>query len=297
VKVMVVGGAGFIGAHLVERLLADSHAVDVVDDLSTGSLANLADARAMGAELKIHTLDALAAEFATLVSLRNPDVLFHLALRFDRRGDAVSAARTLQATVLALEAARGTAATKVVVAVPAAALYGTVPAKDQPVKEGHEWTPVGLRGVLSRAVADLLGVYRNEHEVEHTVLALGNVYGPRQRCGAVAAFVTAAAAGRPGTIDGDGRQARDFVFIDDTVEALTRALDRAGGLVVNVGTGTATTIRELWSKIAGPDGPDPVHGPAAPGEVGRLVLSPTRARIHLAWAPWTDLDTGLRALR
>ena len=134
---MVVGGAGFIGSHLTERLLADGHAVDVVDDLSTGSLANLGDARTMGGELKIHTLDALAGEFPSLVALRNPDVLFLLALRFDRRLGAAAAARTMQSVIVALDAARATDSTKVIVAVPAAALYGPVASKDQPVKEGH----------------------------------------------------------------------------------------------------------------------------------------------------------------
>ncbi len=284
---MVVGGAGFIGSHLTERLLADGHAVDVVDDLSTGSLANLGEARTMGGELKIHTLDALAGEFPSLVALRNPDVLFLLALRFDRRLGAAAAARTMQSVIVALDAARATDSTKVIVAVPAAALYGPVASKDQPVKEGHPWTPVGVRGVVARSVADLLTVYRNEHEMEYTLLALGSVYGPRQRTGVVAAFAGDA------VIDGDGRQARDFVYVDDTVEALTRALDRAGGLVVNVGTGTATTIRELWALLKDDE---PTHGPPVPGEIGRLALSPTRARIQLAWAPWTDLATGLRTL-
>jgi len=284
---MVVGGAGFIGSHLNERLLAEGHRVDVVDDLSTGSLANLGDARAMGGELKIHTLDALAGEFPSLVALRNPDVLFLLALRFDRRLGAAAAARTMQSVIVALDAARATDSTKVVVAVPAAALYGQVASKDQPVKEGHPWTPIGVRGVVARSVADMLTVYRNEHELEYTLLALGSVYGPRQRTGVVAAFAGDA------VIDGDGRQAQDFVYVDDAVEALTRSVDRAGGLVVNVGTGTATTIRELWALMK--DG-EPMHGPALPGEIGRLALSPTRARIQLAWAPWTDLATGLRSL-
>ncbi|MFT3853014.1 MAG: NAD-dependent epimerase/dehydratase family protein [Ilumatobacteraceae bacterium] len=294
---MVIGGAGFVGSHLVERLLAEDHQVDVVDDLSTGSLANLAAARAAGGELTIHTLDVLAPELSSLVARRSPDVIYHLALRFDRRIDGAGAARTLQSTVITLDAARKTGSTKVVVAVPAAALYGRVAARDQPVKEGHEWTPVGLRGVLARAVVDVLGVYRVEHDVEHTVAVLGTVYGPRQRAGVVAAFLAAAAAGEVPTVHGDGRQTRDFVFVDDTVEALSRAATRGGGLVVNVATGTATSIRDLWVAIAGAEPPEASYVAGPDGEVGRLAVSPTRARIHLAWAPWTDLATGLAALR
>jgi UDP-glucose 4-epimerase len=293
---MVVGGAGFIGSHLVERLLAEDHRVDVVDDLSTGTLANLAQARAAGGELTIHTLDALAPELGSLVSRRAPDVVYHLALRFDRGIDGAAAARTLQSTVGVLDAARRSGTTKVVVAVPGPALYGRVPSRDVPVKEGQEWMPVGLRGVVARAVVDLLGVYRTEHDVEHTALVLGSVYGPRQRAGVVATFVAAAANGRAPQIHGDGRQTRDFVFVDDTVEALTRAATRAGGLVVNVGTGTATSVRDLWSAVAGDDAVEVVHVAERPGEIGRFALSPTRARIHLAWAPWTDLRTGLATL-
>ena len=295
----MLGGAGFIGSNLVERLLAEDHRVDVVDDLSTGSLANLAEARQLGGELTIHTLDALAPELGSLVARRAPDVIYHLALRFDRRLDGPGAGRTLQSVVGAAEAARRTATSKLVVAVPAAALYGRVAARDQPVKEGHDWSPVGLRGVVARAVVDLLGVYRAEHDVEHTVAVLGTVYGPRQRPGAgvVATFMAAAGAGRTPQIHGDGRQTRDFVFVDDAVEALSRAASRGGGLVVNVATGTATSIRDLWTVVAGAEPPPSSYVDEPPGEVGRLAVSPTRARIHLAWAPWTDLATGLASLR
>src|SRR5262245_37006867 len=124
---MVIGGAGFIGSHLVERLLAESHQVDVVDDLSTGSLGNLAAARAAGGGLTIHTLDALAPELPSLLARRAPDVAYHLALRFDRAIDAAAAARTLQSTAVVVEAARRSGSTKVVVAMPGAALYGPVP--------------------------------------------------------------------------------------------------------------------------------------------------------------------------
>ena len=198
-----------------------------------------------------------------------------------------------------MEAARRSGTAKLVVAVPAAALYGRVAARDQPVKEGHEWSPVGVRGVVARAVVDLLGVYRAEHDVEHTVAVLGSVYGPRQRPGAgvVATFVAAAAAGTVPQLHGDGRQTRDFVYIDDTVEALSRATSRAGGLVVNVATGTATSIRDLWTAVSGSEPPAASYVAEPDGEVGRLAVSPTRARIHLAWAPWTDLATGLASLR
>ncbi|MCU1360931.1 MAG: galE [Ilumatobacteraceae bacterium] len=296
---MIVGGAGFIGSHLVDRLLAEQHAVDVVDDLSSGSLANLASARAAGGTLKIHHLDAGSAEFVALVSMREPEVIVHLGLLAPGRlGSSVMSA-AVQTTLNVLDAARRTGPGKVVVGLPATALYGDVPSRDQPIKDGRAFSPTGVRGVISQTVVELLGIARRTDDVEFTALALGSVYGPRQRVdgGVVAAFAHAVAIGQPVTIHGDGRQSRDFVFIDDVVDALVRATQRAGGLVVNVGTGTATPIRDLWAALAGPSAPGPQHVEARPDDVARMALSPTRARIHLAWAPWTDLETGLRAVR
>ncbi len=297
-NVMVVGGAGFLGSHLVDRLLAEGHAVDVIDDLSTGSLGNLAEARAVGGEFKFHHLDAVAAELATVVQLRRPDVIVHLALLAPGEAVATGAGRALSSLLNVLEAARVHGTQKVVVALPAVAIYGDVSSRDLPVKEGHEWQPHSVVGVVARALAGLLGVYRDVHAVEHTALALTNVYGPRQRPadGVVAAFVDAAARGDVPTFHGDGRQTRDLLYVDDAVDALVRALDRGDGLVINIGTGVQTSIRDLWQVVAGPGAPKPALGPRRAGDVGRFAVSPVRARIHLAWAPWTDLATGVRSL-
>jgi UDP-glucose 4-epimerase len=299
VRIFVVGGAGFIGSHLVDRLLAEQHTVDVVDDLSTGTLANLATARSLGGDLKIHHLDACAPEFATLVAMRGPEVVYHLGWSPPGRGDAATAARAVHSTLNVLEAARANDVAKVVTALPATALYGDVAARELPVKEGRAWSPVGAQGVIARAVAELLSVYREQHEVEFSALALANVYGTRQRAdgGVVAAFAAALEQAVPATIHGDGRHARDFVFIDDVVDAFVRSATRGSGLVVNIGTGTLTSIRELWNLMAGPDAPLPPSMPPRPDDVVRLSLAPTRARIHLAWAPWTELATGISSLR
>ncbi len=298
-RILVVGGAGFIGSHLVDRLLAEQHTVDVVDDLSTGTLANLATARSMGGQLKIHHLDACAPEFAALVAMREPEVVYHLGWSPPGRVDAATAARAVHSTLNVLEAARVSDVGKVVTALPATAIYGEVAARDLPVKEGRAWAPVGAHGVIARTVAELLTVYRAQYDVEFSALALANVYGARQRDdgGVVAAFAAALETGSPGVIHGDGRQARDFVFIDDVVDAFVRAAGRGGGLVVNIGTGVLTSVRDLWSLMAGPDAPLPSSAPARPDHVVRMSLAPTRARIHLAWAPWTELSTGIGSLR
>ncbi|MFM7045285.1 MAG: NAD-dependent epimerase/dehydratase family protein [Ilumatobacteraceae bacterium] len=297
-QVLVMGGAGFIGSHLAERLLAEGHAVEVVDDLSTGSLANLAEARAMNGDLKFHTLDVCTDGFMALAALRPPDVVYDLTLLPPSRPAEGVAGASLRGLAAALEVGRSRPGTKVVVAVSAASLYGEAPAREQPLKESQPWKPLGVAGVVSRAAVDLLAAYRERHAVEFTALAMPSVYGPRQRpdAGVVAAFADAARRGVAPVVHGDGRQTRDFLFVDDAVDALVRAARKGSGLVVNTGTGVATSVIDLWHMIAGSDGAQPDFAPRRPDSVQRLSLAPTRARIQLAWAPWTDLATGLRSL-
>lgn len=300
-RAMVVGGAGFIGSHLVDRLLAEGHSVDVVDDLSTGSLGNLSDARANSGDgsLKIHNIDVADVAFRELVALRRPEVVFHLAVLAAGDQSVDDLPRVIAGVVSVLEAARAHGVDKVVVTLPAAELYGDVAARELPIKEGREWSPVGVRGVLARTAVDLLAVYRSQHAVEFTALALANVYGPRQRSGdgVVAAFVAAVADDEAPTIHGDGRQTRDFVFIDDTVDALVRAATRGSGLVVNIGTGVQTSVRDLWALVSRGRGAEPVVAARRPADLARFAVSPVRARIHLAWSPWTDLAQGVRNVR
>lgn len=295
---VVVGGAGFIGSHLTERLLAEGQMVDVVDALTTGTLANLAEARAGGGTLKIHTMDAAAAEFEALVAMRTPEVVYHLGFLPTGEPAERTAGASLASLMSVLEAVRRAGTGKVVVALSAVSLYGDVPAKEQPVKEGHAWDPVGVRGVVSQTALDLLSAYRSLHSVEFTALALGNVYGPRQRpeAGVVAAFAAALHDGEAPVFHGDGRQTRDFVHVDDTVDALVRAAHKGSGLVVNIGTGVATSVRDLWSLMAGPEARRPSTSPRRVDDVSRCSLAPTRARIHLAWAPWTDVASGVRSV-
>ena len=296
----MIGGAGFIGSHLVDRLVADQAAVEVVDDLSSGSLANLAGARALaprsGAELHIHTLDASTPDLAPLITLRRPRLIVHLALLVPGTNSVVELARSFTSMLNVLDAARAASVEKVVVLLPATVLYGVPSARQLPVKEG-EITPRGVRGVVAKAVVDLLTTYREEHGIEFTALAVTTVYGPRQQLqrGAVARLLDAAASGEPARLTGDGRQTRDFVYVDDVVDAVSRCGQRGSGLVVNVGTGVQTSLRDLVSMIGGE--PPPSFIAARQGELTRFCVSTVRARIHLGWAPWTNLAEGLDAVR
>jgi UDP-glucose 4-epimerase len=298
-KIMICGGAGFIGSYLVDRFMAEGHEVDVVDDLSTGSLANLAEARNASGRFKFQNISVLSAEFAELVSLRRPSVIVNLAVFSPSQSHLNGAMTAMQSALAVLEAARLGGVSKVITGIPAALLYGEVTARDLPIKEGHLNDSRTSEEVLARAAADVHGVYRDRHGVEFTVLAMANVYGARQRPedGVVASFADALANGRAPIVHGNGKQVRDFVHFDDTVDAIARSLDRAGGLVINVGTGVSTSINDLWSTMGGASSPVPRTSAARPNDVVRLSLSPVRARIQLGWSPFTPLAEGLATLR
>jgi UDP-glucose 4-epimerase len=298
--VMVIGGAGFIGSHLVDRLVAERAAVEVADDLSSGSLANLAEARASarrnGTDLHIHTVDATSPDLATLITLHRPRQIVHLALLVPGSSTAADLGRSFTSMLVVLEAARAASVEKVVVLLPATVLYGTPSVRQLPAKEA-EITPRGVRGVVAKAIVELLSVYRQQHDIEFTALAATTVYGVRQQPqrGAVARLLDAAANGEPARLTGNGRQTRDFVYVDDVVDALVRTRRRGTGLVVNVGTGVQTSLLELAAMIGGD--PPPSFVAERAGELSRFCVSPVRARIHLGWAPWTTLPEGLAALR
>jgi UDP-glucose 4-epimerase len=303
-RVMVTGGAGFIGSNLVDRLLAEGHTVDVVDDLSTGSLANLAEARASASHaLTFQQLDIRSDELVELMARRRPEVVFHLAAQADVR---VSVQRpvfdadvNILGTLRVLEGARAAGSTRVAFAASGGTLYGECDPAELPVKESHPRRPLSPYGVSKMAAIDYLVAYRELHDLEFCALALANVYGPRQdphgEAGVVAIFSDRLLRGEHVTIFGDGEQTRDFVYVDDVVDAFVRAATRGGGLVLNIGTGVEVSVNELARVMGERSGATvpPVHAPARPGEILRSSLDPERAGIHLGWRAWTELDAGV----
>jgi UDP-glucose 4-epimerase len=307
VRAFVTGGAGFIGSTLVDRLLAEGHEVDVVDDLSKGSLANLADARRSGSgQMSFHQLDIRSPNLAELMNRCHPDVVFHLAAQADVRvsvaDPVLDADINIVGSLRVLEGARSSGARKVVFASSGGTIYGDPDPADLPVKESHPQQPVSPYGVAKKVVGDYLYAYRELHNLEFTSLALANVYGPRQNphgeAGVVAIYAGRLLAGEPCTVFGDGEQTRDFVFVDDVVDAFARASERGGGLLLNIGTGRETSVNQLYATMAEHVGVDrpAVQAPARPGELRRSSVDPRRAGIHLGWEPWTSLDEGTGAV-
>ncbi|MGH9281171.1 MAG: GDP-mannose 4,6-dehydratase [Acidimicrobiales bacterium] len=300
-RTLVTGGAGFIGSTLVDRLLAEGHAVDVIDDLSTGSLANLADARSdPDHEYSFHRLDIRSDATTELITHRQPEVIFHLAAQADVRVSvqrpAFDATVNIVGTLNVLEGARAAGSRKVVFAASGGTLYGET--DKLPIRESATQRPLSPYGVAKKAATDYLDAYRALHGLEYTALALANVYGPRQdphgEAGVVAIFAGQLLAGEASTIYGDGEQTRDFVFVDDVVDAFSRAATRGDGLLVNIGTGTETSVNQLYAVMASLSGSErpAKRAPERAGELRRSALDPGRAAVQLGWKPWTTIEDG-----
>jgi len=242
-----------------------------------------------------------------LVARRAPEVVFHLAAQADVRVSVARPAFDAEVNIVGslnvIEGARRARSRKVVFASSGGTIYGDPDPADLPVTEAHPQLPVSPYGVAKKAVGDYLHAYRVLHGLEFTALALANVYGPRQdphgEAGVVAIFAGRLLAGEPCTIFGDGRQTRDFVYVDDVVDAFVRAASKGSGVLCNIGTATETSVLALYevmAEAAGHSGTAPVFAPARAGELARSALDPSRARLHLGWTPWTTLEAGTAAV-
>ena len=298
----MTGGAGFIGSHLCDRLLAEGRAVVAVDDLSSGHVANLVDARGHGARFTFVNLDIRSEGLASLVDRHRPRVVVHLATRPERIGEtdpAPEASVGVMGSLNVLEAAARCGVEKVVVAM-GASVYGEqrrVPIQERALARAR---PRSASAASWKTVLDYLQFYRRHRRLDHVVLIMGTVYGPRQypadERGVVAAFAGRMLQGSRPVVVGDGAQTRDLVFVDDAVHALSLALDRGSGRSLNVGTGVETSVNALFrrlAKITGFRGP-PERAPGPIDAPGRSSLDNAAATRELGWKPWTHLEDGLR---
>jgi UDP-glucose 4-epimerase len=287
VRAVVTGGAGFIGSHVADALLARGDDVTVVDDLSSGKRERVDQA-------------------ATFVEhdIRNPleldaEVVFHLAAQADVRVSVErpdhDAAVNVIGTINVLEAARASGA-KVVFTSTGGAIYGDV---ERPATEDDPRLPLAPYGTSKLTGEEYLATWNRLYGAGHVTLRFGNVYGPRQdphgEAGVVAIFLGRLRDGQPCRIFGDGRQTRDYVYVGDAVRATLAAAGHEGG-VFNVGTGAETSVVELFEACRAAAGVDaqPEFAEARSGELQRSVLDVSLAAAELGWRPETSLDDGIR---
>ena len=307
-RVLVTGGAGFIGSHAVDALVARGDEVLVLDDLSTGSEENLTGALADGAELRV--LDVADGEaFAAAAAAFAPASILHLAAQADVRvsvaDPAFDARVNVLGTINALEAARAHPGCGLVLAATGGAVYGEGDERPLPFAESLSAEPLTPYGASKLAAEGYVETYGRLHGVPGASLRFGNVYGPRQdphgEAGVVAIFCGRLLDGVAPTVFGDGSQTRDYVYVGDTVAACLAAADAlaSGWRVpgpVNVGTGVETSAVELLAVLGDVSGRGSAHelAPARTGELHRVSIDPALAERELGWRPEVDLATGLR---
>jgi UDP-glucose 4-epimerase len=296
VKVLVTGGAGFIGSHVCDAFVRAGHEVIALDNLSSGKRENL-DPR-----VRLAVLDIRSPEAAELIRSERPQVLCHLAAQMDVRRSVEDPRFDAEANILGmlnlLEAARVSDVKKVIFSSTGGAIYGEQDVF--PATESHATRPVSPYGV-SKASGELyLGYYRAQYGLPYVALRYANVYGPRQNphgeAGVVAIFSQRLVAGQPCTIFGDGGQTRDFVFGLDVARANLLAAEKDYVGAVNIGTGIETDINRLFAGLAEAAGStQPVtHAPGKPGEQRRSCIDPSLAKKVLGWEPTVGLSEGLR---
>jgi UDP-glucose 4-epimerase len=300
--VLVTGGAGFIGSHLCDRLLAEGRRVVALDDLSSGNIGNLAEARGYGQQFTFYNLDVNTEGLGLIFERHQPEVVMHLGaprgteVRLDAPGDARVGIMGLLA-VLRCAAASGV---RKCVFASSHEAYGE--ARRFPIRETAMGgaRPLTPTGVSKKAAEDYLRFFHGSRGLAFTSVILPTVYGPRQddghAGGVVARFASALLSGRKPVVYGDGNQTRDFLFVDDAVHAFALAADRGDGATVNVGTGIETSVLrifEMLAEITGFAGEALYEAPPL-AEVRRSALDNEQAERELGWKPWTHLEDGLR---
>lgn len=295
-KVLVTGGAGFIGSHVCDVFLRAGHEVVALDDLSSGRRENL-DGR-----VRLVVADIRSPEAAELIRRERPEVLCHLAAQMDVRRSVEDPRHDADVNVVGmlnlLEAARTSGVRKVLFSSTGGAIYGEQ--ERFPAPESHPTRPVSPYGVSKAAGELYLGYYQAQYGLSYVALRYANVYGPRQNphgeAGVVAIFSQRLLAGRECTIYGDGGQTRDFVYVEDVARANLLAWEKEYAGPLNVGTGVETDINRLYALLAEAAGvPRPAqHAPGKPGEQRRSCVDNARAREVLGWEPSLPLAEGLR---
>ncbi len=294
-RIVVTGGAGFIGSHLVDRLIQEGHEVAVVDDLSTGKRKNLNRAA------KFYKMDILSPRLERVFRKERPSLVMHLAAQMDIRRSVEDPIFDAQVNILGtlnvLEQAVQHGCRKAVFSSSGGAIYGEQDVF--PAPEGHPTRPLSPYGISKLAGEFYLEYYQRISGIQYVSLRYSNVFGPRQdphgEAGVVAIFTQKMLAGEQPIINGNGRQTRDFIYVDDVVEANLAVMGKEVLGTYNVGTGQETTINDLFRYLVEltKAGCKEIHGPARKGEQVRSVVESAKLREQLGWDPRVTLRDGL----
>ena len=295
-RILVTGGAGFIGSHTVDALIRSGHEVSILDNLSTGFRENIRrDATFFEVDItQAEDVDRAFEQF-------RPEVVVHLAAQMDvrisTREPIFDATVNLMGSLNIILSSMNVGARKIVYASSGGAVYGDP--ERLPVREDHSINPISQYGITKHTVEHYLHLYERNHGLAFTVLRYPNVYGPRQNpkgeAGVVAIFARRLLLGADCVIFGDGEQVRDYVFVDDVVAANVRALTWGDGQVLNIGSGIGRSVNDIYTELSSRLGVTrkPVHSDARIGEVGAIVLDPTRAGEALRWKPEVPFSQGV----
>jgi UDP-glucose 4-epimerase len=295
-KILVTGGAGFIGSHVVDAYLEQGHDVVIVDDLSTGKRENA------NPKAKFYALDIRDEQLEEVFVAEKPDVVNHHAARANVRESMLKPILYADVNVLGsirlLELSRKYRVKKFINISTGGAVYGEP--EYLPADEQHPVNPLDPYGASKAAFEHYLPLYRTNYGLSFTSLRYANVYGPRQdpfgEAGVVAIFTGKMLCGEQAIINGSGEQERDFVYVGDVAWANVLALDKGDGGFYNIGTGVGTSINQIFFRLKTATRytlPD-VHGPAKAGEVFKIYLNADKARRELGWEPTVNLEEGLR---
>jgi UDP-glucose 4-epimerase len=293
---LVTGGAGFIGSHIVDKLIERGHRVVVVDNLSSGKKENI------NPEAQFYNIDVCASELSHIFREEAPEIVFHLAAQINLRKSVENplfdAKNNILGSLNLLENAKKTGVKKIIFTSTGGAMYGDT--EEIPTTEKYFPKPMSPYGIAKFSVEKYLDYYNNVLKIPSIVLRLANVYGPRQdpngEAGVVAIFCKKLLNNEEPVINGDGEQTRDYVFVEDVAKAHILALNKEKTGIFNVGTAKETSVNEIFNilKQAGNFDVKAKYGPAKSGEQKRSCLDYSKIQEKLGWQPKVDITEGLR---
>ena len=295
-KALVTGGAGFIGSHLVDRLLSEGYKVAVIDDLSAGKLRNLNPAATF------YHADITQTSVQDIFNREQPDLVFHLAARvsvtYSTENPVDNAEVNIIGTLRLLDAARQKGIDKFIFSSTGGAIYGNP--ESNPCSEETPVAPTSPYGLSKYMAEQYIELFHRLYRLNYTTLRYGNVYGPRQdphgEAGVIAIFIQTMLEGRQPLIFGDGDQERDFIYVADVVEANMRAIDRGNHRTVNIGSGEGSSVNHIFQSIkeALQYRWEAERRPHRPGEVHKIALDCAKSLRDLGWSSQVGLEEGLQ---